>query len=418
MISLWIAIAVLTLIAIVCVAAPYIAAAKDDSPSQSQLNKKLYQQRLGEIENDDSQGLIDNKSALQQELQHNLLEDIPETEIKRNSSQTWLMLAPALALVLFGSLFLYKQIGFAPDVAYQLKVIERLPELSMKVMNNDVEVSAQEVEEFSIGLRSKLAEQPDDARGWFIMAKLAQANQDLGMMTDAAEKAYAIDPSNPSVVMVYAQALMATEDPSAGIQAEHMLVKLLSSQPENLDAWSLYAFIAFEQEQYPLAIERWKKMMDYVDADSERYTMIQRSIDFANEQIEANGGDALADTAQQSIDLENLAEGEYAISIDLAQGVELPSNAYLFVFAKAVNGPPMPLAARKLPFPSFPLQVRLSDEHSMLEGLKLSSLPEFKVIARLSYDDNVQTTDGDWQGEQIVSKGFAELITIKIDKQL
>ncbi|WP_427983058.1 c-type cytochrome biogenesis protein CcmI [Agarivorans sp.] len=410
----WLAALVLTVLALAALVMPFVRQRHGRSITQTELNKTLYKDRLQEIEQEDQQGLADDSQLLVSELQHNLLDDIPEQDSKQQQAvSVWLVL-PGIAAVIVLSMVLYFKLGSADKVQDWQKVVENMPELSNRILLGEGgDVSEQDLQDFALGLRTKLYNDPSDTRGWFLLAKVGQALNRLDIMTDAAEQAYMRDPASASIIAVYAQSLFYSGDASQQAKAERILVLALQQDSSQLELWSLYAFMALEQQQFQLAIDRWQRMLSLVDADSERHQMLQQSIAFAQAQ--------LAQHAQQQEQVsEAPATGpSYQITVDVQEGVEVPDSSFLFVFAKAVNGPPMPLAAKKIAHPRFPLTLTLSDSDSMMEGLKLSQQGAFYITARLSYDNNAQTTDGDWQGESDpISSEQQETIQLHIDTRL
>jgi cytochrome c-type biogenesis protein CcmH len=74
---------------------------------------------------------------------------------------------------------------------------------------------------------------------------------------------------------------------------------------------------------------------------------------------------------------------------------KLSANDVLFVFAKALNGPPMPLAVVKQAVGRFPIVVELNDQQSMMPELKLSKFASVIVGARISKTGTPQGESGD-----------------------
>jgi cytochrome c-type biogenesis protein CcmH len=411
----WLAALVLTLLAVAALVMPFMRQRHGRSITQTELNKTLYKDRLQEIEQEDQQGLADDRQLLVSELQHNLLDDIPEQDSKQQQAVSIWLVLPGVAIVIALSLAFYFKLGSADKVQDWQNVVAKMPELSNRILLGEgAEVSDQDLQDFALGLRTKLYNEPNDTRGWFLLAKVGQALNRLDMMTDAAEQAYRRDPSSASIIAVYAQSLFYSGDANQQAKAERIVVRALQQDSSQLELWSLYAFMALEQQQFQLAIDRWQSMLSLVDADSERHQMLQQSIDFAKAQL-----------AQQAQQQEQVSEPaavtgpSYQITVDVQEGVEVPDSSFLFVFAKAVNGPPMPLAAKKIAHPRFPLTLTLSDSDSMMEGLKLSQQGTFYITARLSYDNNAQTTDGDWQGESDpINSEQQETIQLHIDTRL
>ncbi|MNP65501.1 hypothetical protein D3C76_1610980 [compost metagenome] len=94
-------------------------------------------------------------------------------------------------------------------------------------------------------------------------------------------------------------------------------------------------------------------------------------------------------------------EGEYPLHITLAPGIQLPEDAHLFVFAVIPNGPPMPIAVKRIPGPQLPLTLSLGDGDAMMEGSKLAAHPELQFKARLSRGGNVMNKEGAFEGVSV-----------------
>lgn len=66
------------------------------------------------------------------------------------------------------------------------------------------------------------------------------------------------------------------------------------------------------------------------------------------------------------------------VRVDLAPEVKakaLPTDS-VFIFARAVNGPPAPLAAKRVTVAELPVTVELGDADAMMPQLKLSNFPK------------------------------------------
>lgn len=92
---------------------------------------------------------------------------------------------------------------------------------------------------------------------------------------------------------------------------------------------------------------------------------------------------------------------QLSLTVQLAPKFEdaVPDRFTLFVFAKQVAGPPMPLAAKRLDSPRFPLAVTLSSQDAMMQGLSLDSADRWSVSARISRAGEARASSGDLQGQ-------------------
>ncbi len=406
MIVFWFMSVVLLLLASLALVIPIVRNRGGAEADRDELNKQLYRQRLKEIERDDSQGIISDNAAVIKELQQNLLEDVQESKKAQFGASKLIWLPGVLVLVMI-SYTVYFKVGGASEVAHWQAVVEKYPELQRKiVMGAGESPTDQDVREFALGLRTQLISTPNDTTGWLMLGRLALALKDAQMALDALAIAYEQAPERTDIRTSYAQALMQSGDPLRSKQAENIIVATIGVEPDNLEAWSLYAFMALQEENFGEAINRWQKMLPMIEKGSERYQMITGSIEYAKSQMEAQKpGKSVGP--------------EYSIEVRLADNVSLPDSGFLFVFAQMIDGPPAPLAAKKIPLPQFPLTVTLSDADAMVPELRLSQQGQFVVKARISLDGNVTPMSGEWEGDSgVIKAGKQGPIQIEVNKAL
>ena len=72
----------------------------------------------------------------------------------------------------------------------------------------------------------------------------------------------------------------------------------------------------------------------------------------------------------------------------------------LFIFAKAAQGPAVPLAVHRTTAGALPLTVVLNDDMAMTPNLKLSAFDAYSIIARISKKGDAKAQKGDLFGQQ------------------
>jgi cytochrome c-type biogenesis protein CcmH len=87
----------------------------------------------------------------------------------------------------------------------------------------------------------------------------------------------------------------------------------------------------------------------------------------------------------------------------------------VFVFARAAQGPPMPLAVLRRKAADLPLQFSLDDSMAMAQGLNISAFPQVVVGARISKSGNATPQPGDLQGATAPVANNASGVTVTID---
>lgn len=184
-------------------------------------------------------------------------------------------------------------------------------------------------------------------------------------------------------------------------KARSLLHLLVKQDRVDLRVLSLLAFDSFERSDYAAAIRYWGAMQQMIGPQDNRYEMLGRSIQ--------NAKLKLGETAA-------VAGKSVQVSIALADEVNPDPNAVLIVSVHRADGSPMPVAAARYPLGSFPRTVVLDDGNSMIQGIKLSSLDELVVKARIDADGNVASRDGDWHGQSDIAK-LGDNVALTIDKR-
>lgn len=399
----WLSTVALILVACALAAMPLLKQkANNDDVLRDELNKALYKDRLSELQEEASEGLVDDQQELIADLKQSLLDDIPNQQNQAESKMSPMaVLIPSVLLTVALSYGLYLKFGAYQDVVKWQEVNANLPELSKKLLSSTAEpLSDDEMQDLTLALRTRLHYQPDDATGWLLLGRIALANRDVSTSIDAMKKAFDLQPQDADIKLGYAQALMLSQDEMDQNSAREILSQLVREDYVDLRVFSLLAFDAFERQDFAAAVKYWSIMQQMIGPEDSRYEMLARSIDSAKQRM----GDS------------STSDARVAVTIELGDQVTLDPNAVLIVSVHSANGSPMPIAAARYPLGSFPRTVVLDDGNSMMQGQQLSSLSEFVVRARLDSDGNVATREGDWYGEsEPVSIGTP--VTLSINNQ-
>jgi cytochrome c-type biogenesis protein CcmH len=92
---------------------------------------------------------------------------------------------------------------------------------------------------------------------------------------------------------------------------------------------------------------------------------------------------------------------QVSVSLDDSLKDKVAADDVLFIMAKAVSGPPMPLAAVKLKGSDLPADVKLDDSMAMMPQLKLSGFDKVLVQARIAKGGKPIAQSGDLQSASV-----------------
>jgi cytochrome c-type biogenesis protein CcmH len=91
----------------------------------------------------------------------------------------------------------------------------------------------------------------------------------------------------------------------------------------------------------------------------------------------------------------------------------------VFVFAKAAQGPPMPLAIMRLTASQLPASVTLTDGMGMVPNVTLSQFPQIVLGARISRSGNAMAQPGDLQTlSATMTTAQTEPVQLTIDQRV
>lgn len=139
---------------------------------------------------------------------------------------------------------------------------------------------------------------------------------------------------------------------------------------------------------------------------------------------EPAGSASFADSAsiqavtQASDSTAALASASLKVTISLSPAVAklAAPNDVVFIFARAAQGPRMPLAIVRKQVKDLPTTVTLDDSVSMSPQMKLSTVPEVVVVARVSKSGTAGAQAGDLEGMSAPVKPGRQAIDISIAK--
>lgn len=411
---MWASFALLTLIALLFIIVPFLKKERIVTITHN-ANAQLisiYEQRLVELQADLDNQRIDsqNHSEAIIELKRRLLNELsPEKSLNSRGDNRIFALTGAAFLIALAGIF-YAMTGSQQQIAAWHDAMDNLADYGQRaVMQKGEPLTKNELQAFALALRTKLSQSGDDEVAWMLLGRVALMLNEFDMAKQSFDKTLKINPDNMQALVSYSQVLLLEGSEENMTRAAGMLSKVLQAQPNNLDAISLLALIAFERKDWLQAKAAFEVLLASMDESDTRYAMINQRISEIDLQI-----------AQQNVATsgEQLAAQSIQVTVDIdGQLVDKqPNNGILFVFAKAAKGSPMPLAVVKLTDYSFPITVELSDANAMMAGLNLSSASEIIISARISNDDSVMPSTGELEGHsQVLASKEVRQVQLNID---
>ena len=271
-------------------------------------------------------------------------------------------------------------------------------------------------------LQASLQRKPDDARGWALLAQAYSALGQPQQALEALDHLLKLKPDDPDAMVAWVEATAETS-PSHRIDdaSRAKLQHALQIEPEHQRALWLLGISDFQRNDYAGAAKQWKTLLPLLDPGSRVAETVKQQLAEAETRA---GGAATTEVAQVNPAPESPASAatsavvlDVTVKLDPALAAKVHPADTLFVFARAVDGPPMPLAVARLKASELPATVTLTDAMAMTPAMTLSKFPKVSVAARISKSGNAMPQAGDLESAPVeVATDSHAPVALTIDK--
>ncbi len=368
----------------------------------------LLRKRLAELESDLANGALNEAqfALAREDLERELLQELSDTggtvtmntspKAGRLSAAIVVIAVPALALGLYYKLGSWRMLDDATQSAMQQSMpTESTANSGTPNVAADGSTPANDgmapVDELVTRLEQKLKDDPSNAKGWLMLGRsYIYLNRPADAVRAYAQAETLTASPDAQLYAEYAEALaLANGDRLAGAP-ERLIEKALTLQPDHPNALWLAGMNAFQKADYPTAVKYWESLQKITEQDNEQGRML------ADYLAQARAGNPIedivppsapttgADTAPAPAATSSGASMKVHVALDPALAAKASPDDTVFIFARAAQGPPMPLAIVRLQVKDLPADVTLDDSQAMMPAMKLSNYAEVVVGARIS----------------------------------
>ncbi len=416
----WILTGIMLATAILLVVRPLLRQTTISGPDAKDLNVLLHRQRVQELETDRDNGTLSDdqfQNALR-ELEQQLLLDAGAGNTNTGhpvnaTTSRWMalilaLLLPAVSVPLYFKLGQWEtlQLAHGPVATSADPSSAETPELPT-------------MEEMITRLRDRLEQHPEDPAGWVM---LGRSYTRLGRYQDAS-LAFAEAMSRlqqrkerptPGLLLDYAYALAVADGEDYAGRPTAMINEALSEEPDNPKGLWLAGMMNFQSGDYAKAIQNWTRLRERMPDGSQDAEVLDS---FIAKAADNNGGRPESVAASSSDEAATNTGITVSVTLDSRLTGSTRAEDTVFVFARAVEGPPMPLAVVRKQVKDLPFKVTLDDSQAMMPALMLTKFSEVIIGARISKTGNATTQSGDLQGiSDAVATDTDEPVAIVIDQ--
>ncbi len=376
------------------------------SDNRKALNAAVYRDQLVELDAEHREGSLEDADYAQarEEVQRRLLEDTavaPEVTDYAHGRKVAIGILVAIPLVA-GGLYAWHGQPEALNPQQQPHAME------------------QQLDAMVASLAAKLAKNPDNPEGW---AMLARSYMNLDRPKEALEAFSHLTKQindDPQLMVDYAEALASSGQDQGMVQARTWVEKALAMEPGNPKGLFLSGGFAFADKNYRKAAAVWEKLMPLLEPGSQDANFVLENLNRARAQ--ANLPPLSADKFQQAAGPAKPQAGNASsalagkVVLDPALKGKVAPTDTVYLFARAVQGPRMPLAVLKTTVSQLPLEFELTDAMAMSPQFNLSSASLVRVEVRVSKSGSATPSSGDLVGASLPVKPGTRGIEVSISQ--
>ena len=314
-----------------------------------------------------------------------------------------------------------------PPAAFALYALVGAP-AALQPADNDLDMRGATAQ-----LQARLQQQPDDPQGWLLLAQAYVAMQRPANARDALGRFLKLRPDDADAMVAWVEADAQTRaDHRIGDAARSMLEHALAQNPQQQRALWLLGVSDYQRGDFAQAAAHWNALLPLLAPGSkvEQAVRMQLALTQARAQgkspaqaealaqAASNGGTQTAnDPAQAATAAAQPVALTVTVTLDPKLAARIGPGDMLFVFARALDGPPMPLAVARMQASALPMRVTLTDAMAMAPQLKLSMFPRVQVSARISKSGNALPQTGDLEAAPVQTATAAHTpIALTIDR--
>ncbi len=401
--SFWIIVIALLALALVILLVPLIRTSRAQQADQRQRqNIQIAREKKKQLEAQLADGEIDQatyESAFV-DLQTSLALELDNKEADAEKSRGKWMAVVVLLAIPASSIALYLIYG-------EYRVIEN-PQLVHAIAQQQTAAAPQmTLDEMAVAIKERLRANPEDAEGWFMLGRTLMGKRQYDAAVTAFQRSNDLVVDEPGIMFALADALAMQNNGNMLGEPEALVQRGLELAPRFPNGLWLAGMAAEQRQDYKAAHRYWTQLLPLIADNPGSVSEIKDLIVMLEER-----DPELAKAVNNSARLK--------LVVDISADLKSRSNpgAAVFVYAKAMQGPPMPLAVRKLQLSDLPVTLILSDDDAMMPSMKLSTFDQVIVGARVSSSGKPVAQAGDFytELEAVDSKNPPEQINLTIDQ--
>lgn len=388
--------------ALLFVVPPLARRASRPAESRDAVNAAVYRDQLRELEADLRAGTLapDQRDKARAEIEARLAADLGgEAPAESRAAGRGAALALGLAVPVC-ALAVYLTVGNPRALSTE-----------SQASASPHGMTAQQFETMVDRLAVRMKDHPEDVEGWMMLGRSYAVLGRFPESSKAYAQAVSLAPDDAQLLADYADSLAMAQGRSLQGEPEKILKRALAADQKNVKALVLAGTAAFDRNDKAGAVRLWERALAVLPAESEMAQRVRAGV------AEARGQTQVAQ-APKSPKAAGGARVSGTVRVDPKLAARIGPDDTVFIFARAAEGPRMPLAVLRKQGRDLPVRFTLDDSMAMAPQMKLSAFPRVVIGARVSKSANASVQPGDLQGASAPIAVGSERVEVTIDTEV
>jgi cytochrome c-type biogenesis protein CcmH len=389
--------------ALLFIVPPLVRRAARAGATRDAVNAAVYRDQLRELDADLRAGTLapDQGEKARQEIEARLIADLGQSGTQAQSPRSTRVTALALGVAVpVCALAVYLSVGNPGMLA---------PQADAGAGPHGM--SGQQFEALVARLATRMKDNPEDAEGWMMLGRSYLVMGRFAESSAAYAQAVKRMPPDAQLLADYADSLAMAQGRTLQGEPEKILKRALAADPNNVKALLLSGTAAFDRNDRAGAIRYWERALALLPEESDTARGVRASI------AEAGGASEKTRIAKPA-QAQGGARVSGVVKLDPKLAGKIAPDDTVFIFARAAEGPRMPLAILRRQGRDLPVRFSLDDSMAMAPQMKLSAFPRVVVGARVSKTASATASPGDLQGLSAAVRVGATDVAVTIDSEL
>jgi cytochrome c-type biogenesis protein CcmH len=373
--------AVAVALVLVLLLRPFLRKTSGGQLSHRQFNTAILRDQLAKLDQDVAEGTLSEADHAQAraELQRRALEDTRELDAVNTLRAPKKTMAVVGVLLPVAAVALYMLIGNPAGMSENAAAPHQI-------------ANQQDLEKMVMALADKLEKEPNNPKGWAMLARSYKVIGRNAESEKAFERAGSFIDDDAQMLATYADVVASNSGTLAG-KPTVLIQKALKADPNNPMALWLSGTADLEAKNYPAALRTWERLASMLQPGSDDARMLQGAIDDARARAglppaKSSPAPAVALGAAGGANISGTVELDPSL-----KGKAAPDDTVMVI--ARLPGSRMPIAAARLRAADLPMKFVLDDSQSMNPASPISAAKEVEVEARISKTGMAKAEPGD-----------------------